>query len=126
MVLSKNLTSRPDSIQGVALGTGAPRRPPGPADLDHQLAAGLQEAGQPSAVAAGTLHRPTAPSRHLRLGKLQQALVAAKVDNHRGLAQGPAYPIGRCGSQGVAVGVHPDHPLDGVGQPGHRDRAPFR
>lgn len=101
------------------------RRSLGPPDLDHPLAEGLQEGGQPRAVAAGALDRPAAPTRHLRLSEVEQGLVAGQVGSRRGLPQGPAYPIGGCGGEGVAVGVHPDHPVDGVGQPGHRSRSPF-
>jgi hypothetical protein len=81
---------------------------------------GLQEAGQSSAVAAGTFHRPAAPSGQLRLAEGKQTLVAGEVGRSRDLRQRPANRIGGCGGQSVAVGVHPDHPIDGVGQPGHR------
>jgi hypothetical protein len=116
----------PGERPGVALGAGAARRPLGPPDLDHQLAAGLQEGGQPGAVAASTLHRPATPARHLGLAELEQMLVAGQVGRRRSLCQGAADAIGGCGGQGVAVGVDPDHPIDGVGQPGHPDRAPFQ
>jgi hypothetical protein len=110
VVTGQGLPRRPEGVQGVALGAGAARRPLGPPDLDHPLAAGLQEGGQPSAVAAGALHRPAAPSRHLRLAERKQALVAGEVGRRRGLRQRAADAIGGSGGQGVPVGVHPDHP----------------
>ena len=59
-------------------------------------------------------------------GRTRAGVGSRQVGRRRGLRQGPADPIGRCGGEAVAVGVHPDHPIHGVGQPGHRDRAPFR
>jgi hypothetical protein len=126
VVTGQRLPRCPEGVQGVALGPGPARRPFGPPDLHHLLAAGLQKAGQPSAVAASTLHRPTSPSRHLRLAELQQALVAPEIGGRHSLRQGAPDPVGGCGGQGVPVGVHPDHPVDGVGQPGHCARAPFQ
>jgi hypothetical protein len=125
MIVDKRLPRRADRVQGVALGPGAPRRPLGPTDLDHPLAVGLQEAGQPGAVAAGPFHRPTAPTRHPRLAERKQATVAGQVGRRRSLRQRAADAIGGCGGQGVPVGVHPDHPIDGVGQPGHHG-SPFQ
>jgi hypothetical protein len=85
VVAGQRLPRRPEGIQGVTLGAGAAHRPLGPPDLDHQLAAGLQEAGQPSTVAAGALHRPAATSWHLRLAERKQTLVAGEVGCRRGL-----------------------------------------
>ena len=82
VVLSQRLSGGADGVQGVALGPGAPRWPLGPADLDHPLTTGLQEGGQPAAVAAGALHRPEAPTGHLRLGELEQLTVAGPISRH--------------------------------------------
>jgi hypothetical protein len=120
MILSEGLMGGADGIQGVALGAGAPRWSLGPADLDHPLALGLQERGQLGAVAAGTLHRPTAPTGHLRSGELEQATIAGRVRADRGLGPQAADRVGGGGGQGVAVGVDADHAVDDAGQPGHR------
>ena len=52
-------------IERIGLARASPGRPVGAVDLDHDLAVGGQEAGQPSAVAAGALHPPAtgSPSR---------------------------------------------------------------
>ena len=87
VVLSQRLSGGADGVQGVALGPATPRRPLGPADLDHPLTAGLQEGGQPGAVAAGALHRPEAPTGHLRLGKFEQLTVAGPISRHGRLTE---------------------------------------
>jgi hypothetical protein len=104
MVVDECLSGRADGVQGVALGPGAPRGPLGPTDLDHPLAAGLQKDGQASAVATGTLHRPAAPTGHLRLGELEQATVTSCVCPDRRLSKQAAHHIGGSGGEGVAVG----------------------
>jgi hypothetical protein len=91
-----------------------------PADLDHPLAVDLQEGCQPGAVAAGTLHRPATPPRHLRVGEVEQATIAGRICPYRGLGEQAAYRIGGSRGQGVTVGVDTDHPVDSAGQPAHR------
>jgi hypothetical protein len=48
MVIGERLPSRSDGVQGVALGASSPRWPLGPPNLDHPLAAGLQELASPA------------------------------------------------------------------------------
>src|SRR5215211_4938836 len=92
MVVGERLSGGADCVQGVALGTAAARGPLGPADLHNPLAMGLlQEGGQAGAVAAGALHRPAAPTRHLRLGEVEQAAVAGRVGARRGLGEHAAH-----------------------------------
>jgi hypothetical protein len=64
---------------------------------------GLQEAGRPGAVAAGALHRPAAPTRHLRPGEVEQATIAGRIHPHRRLGEQPHH-IGGGRGEGVAVG----------------------
>jgi hypothetical protein len=120
MVMGERLSSGADRVQGIALGPATPRRPLGPADLHHPLAAALQEGGQPSAVAASTLHRPTAPTRNLHLGEVQKATVAGRIRPYRGLGKQAAHRVGGGRGKGVAVGVDADHAVNGAGQPAHR------
>jgi hypothetical protein len=102
--MGERLSSGADRVQGIALGPATPRRPLGPADLHHPLAAALQEGGQPSAVAASTLHRPTAPTRNLHLGEVQKATVAGRIRPYRGLGKQAAHRVGGGRGKGVAVG----------------------
>src|SRR4029453_15658943 len=83
MVVGKRLAGGADGVQGVALGDAAPRWPLGSADLHHPLTMGLQKGRQPGAIAAGTLHRPTAPTGHLRPGEVEQATVAGRAADGR-------------------------------------------
>jgi hypothetical protein len=119
MVLDQGLACCPDRVQGVALGSGPAGWSLGPADLHHPLVMRVQEPGKPSAVAAGTLHRPTATSRHLPPGEGQQLLVAGRVGAHRGLGEHATNRVGDGGGEAVAVGVDTDHPINGAGQPSH-------
>jgi hypothetical protein len=98
----------------------ASRRPLGPSDLHHPLTPGLQERRQPGAVAAGTLHRPTAPTRHLHPGELEQLTVAGPISTHRCLGEQATHHVGDSSREGVAVGVDADHAVYDAGQPGHR------
>ena len=77
--MGERLPGRPDGVQGVALGPGVPRRPLGSADLHHPLTMRQPERGQASTVAAGTLHRPAAPTRNLRPGELEQATITGRI-----------------------------------------------
>ena len=105
MVLDEGLPRRTDRVQGVALGAGPAGWSLGPADLHHPLATVVQEAGKSSAVAAGTFHRPTATSWHLRPGEGQQAPIARRIGADRRLGQHTANRVGDGGSEAVAVGV---------------------
>jgi hypothetical protein len=120
VVLGQRLSGGADGVQGVTLGPGAPRRPLGPADLDHPLAAGLQERRQPGAVATRALHRPAASTGHLHPGELEQLTVAGRVCHHRRLGDQATHHVGYSSREGVAVGVDADHSVDDAGQPGHR------
>jgi hypothetical protein len=62
------------------------------------------------AVVAGTLHRPTAPTRDLRSGEVQQATMVGRIGAHRRLCEQPAHHIGGGRGERVAVGVYPDYP----------------
>jgi hypothetical protein len=120
MIVGEGLPRRADGVQGVALGPGAPQRPLGPTDLHHPLAPGLEERGQPDAVAAGTLHRPATPTRHLGSGDVVQATIAGRI--------GASPMSGRAGGvpgrwrrrPECRGGVAADHAVDGAGQPAHR------
>jgi hypothetical protein len=109
MIVGERFPGRADRVQGIALGPGAPRRSPGPANLHHPLAVRLQEDCQPGAIAADTLHRPAAPTRHLRPGEVEQATITGRVRADRRLGKQAAYRVGG-GGQGVAVGSTPITP----------------
>jgi hypothetical protein len=119
MVVGEGLPRGADGVQGLALGPGAPRRPLGPADLHHPLAPGLQEGGQPGAVAASALHRPAAPTGHLHPGKVEQLTVAGPIRADRCLGEQATNRVGGGSGEGVAVGVDANHAVDDGGQPGH-------
>ena len=120
MILGQRFPGRADGVQGIALGSATPQRPLGPAHLHHPLTSGLQEGGQPGAIAASTLHRPAPPTGHLRPGEVEQATIAGRIRAHRRLGEQTPDRVGGGRGEGVAVGVDADHPVDGAGQPAHR------
>jgi hypothetical protein len=79
MILGQRFPGGADGVQRIRLGAAAPRGPLRPADLDHPLAMGPQRDGEPSAVAAGALHRPTTPSGHLRHPEVEQLLIPGRI-----------------------------------------------
>jgi hypothetical protein len=93
--------------------------PLGPVQLHHPLGVGMEEPGQPGAVAAGALDRPH-PLTMVLVGQLQQLAVAGRGGRHGCLGDhgtgGRGYD---CGGVGVLVGVDPDDELDGVCQHVH-------
>jgi hypothetical protein len=75
------------------------------------LPVGVQERGQPGAVAAGALDRPTAPrpvAGDVEVGEPQELLVAGGVGPGRGLGQDPTDRADGGSRQGVTVGVDAD------------------
>jgi hypothetical protein len=106
LVAAQGLAGRPDGVEGVGLGTVAAGGPLGPVQLHHLLGVGLQEPGQPGAVAAGALDRPHPPTV-LAVGE-PQLPVAGWGGRHGRLLNDCAGGGGHDrGGVGLLVGVDP-------------------
>ncbi|GAA5210894.1 hypothetical protein GCM10023323_40320 [Streptomyces thinghirensis] len=89
------------------------------ADLDDLFTGVCEEGGEAGTVAAGPFENPTAPTRNVLMGELQQALVAAGVCGYvGGLQHGADGADGGCGER-VTVGVDTDDAVDVFCEHGH-------
>jgi hypothetical protein len=119
VVLAKRLVGGPDRVQRVAFGAAAVGWPLGSAHLEDLLAVPGQELRQASTKAASPLDRPAPTARQMRLGEVQQPLVASGISAGGGLGQHATQVGEGCGGQSVAVGVDADDGVDLFCQHGH-------
>jgi hypothetical protein len=78
----------------------------GPVDLDHDLAVGVQEAGQAGTVGAGAFHAPCLDLAE-SAGPGEQGLVAVRGGRDAGGGHAPAELIACVGDVDVEVGSTP-------------------
>jgi hypothetical protein len=119
VLTTQGFTGGPGRVQRVGLGAVTAGCSLGPVQLHHLLGRGVQEPGQPGAVASGALDRPD-PLAWLLGGQGQQLLVAGRRGRHRRLVDHRTGGRGHDGEGvGVLVGVDPDDDIDNLCQRGH-------